>query len=272
MILSLDVGNTQIFGGVFDTSKGQEKMLISFRRNSKQGSSSDEVGVFLRMVIRENGIDPSLIKKIVLCSVVPEVIYSLKGACQKYFNITPFILQAGVKTGLRIKYRNPLEVGADRIANAIAATDMFPNKNLIVVDLGTATTFCAITKEHDYLGGSIISGLKLNMEALEAKTAKLPSVEIVSRNDVLGLSTVESLQSGLYYGHLGAIREITNRITQECFKGEKTFIIGTGGFSSLFEKEKIFDVIIPDLVLKGNLLALQMNQSSTKNQFAGAEK
>lgn len=266
MILSLDVGNTQIYGGVFD----QDKMLISFRRNSRHGSSSDEVGVFLRMVIRENGIDPTLITQIVLCSVVPEVIFSLKGACQKYFNLSPFILQAGVKTGLRIKYRNPLEVGADRIANSIAATQMYPNKNLILVDLGTATTFCAVSKNGDYLGGSIIAGLKLNMESLEAKTAKLPSVEIISCTHVLGLSTVESLQSGLYYGQLGAIREIIIRITAECFSGEMPFVVGTGGFSSLFEKEKIFDAIVPDLVLKGNLLALKLN--SNKNQFAGVEK
>lgn len=268
MILSLDVGNTQIYGGVFE----YEKMLISFRRNSKQGSSSDEVGVFLRMVIRENGIDPKAIKSIVLCSVVPEVIFSLKGACQKYFGLTPFILQAGVKTGLRIKYRNPLEVGADRIANAIAGTHLFPNKNLIIVDLGTATTFCAISKHSDYLGGSIISGLKLNMESLEAKTAKLPSVEIVAKSEVLGLSTVESLQSGLYYGQLGAMREIITRMNAECFNGEMAFVIGTGGFSSLFEKEKIFDSISPDLVLKGNLIALQLNQNHSKQQFAGAEK
>lgn len=272
MILSLDVGNTQVYGGVFDGPAGQEKMLLSFRRNSKQGSSSDEVGVFLRMVLRENDIDPKRIKQIVLCSVVPEVIYSLKGACQKYFNITPFILQAGVKTGLRIKYRNPLEVGADRIANSIAATTLYPNQNLILVDLGTATTFCAVTKEKDYLGGSIIAGLRLSMESLEAKTAKLPSVEIVAKNEALGLSTVESLQSGLYYGHLGAMREIITRITTQCFNGEKAFVIGTGGFSSLFEKEKIFDAIIPDLVLKGNLIALQMNQQNNKPQYLGADK
>lgn len=270
MILSLDVGNTQIYGGVFDGPSGQEKMLMSFRRNSKHGSSSDEVGVFLRMVLRENQIEPKLIKAIVLCSVVPEVIYSLKGACQKYFNITPFILQAGVKTGLRIKYRNPLEVGADRIANAIAATHLYPNKNLVIVDLGTATTFCAITKERDYLGGSIIAGLRLCMESLEAKTAKLPSVEIISKNEALGLSTVESLQSGLYYGHLGAMKEIIGNITQECFKGETPNVIGTGGFSSLFEKEKIFSNIIPDLVLKGNLIALNMNSQTSKQQFLGA--
>ena len=268
MILSLDVGNTQIYGGLFDGSAGHEKMLVAFRRNSKQGSSSDEIGVFLRMVLRENGFDPALVKQIVLCSVVPEVIHSLKGACQKYFNITPFILQAGVKTGLRIKYRNPLEVGADRIANSIAASHLYPQRNLVLVDLGTATTFCAVSKNRDYLGGSIISGLKLNMESLEAKTAKLPSVEIVSRNEVLGLSTVESLQSGLYYGHLGAMREIVNRVNNECFQDEKAFVIGTGGFSTLFEKERIFDAIIPDLVLQGNLLALNLN----KTYQPGAEK
>jgi type III pantothenate kinase len=259
MILSLDVGNTQIYGGVFDGKQGKEKMVLAFRRSSKQGSSSDEVGIFLRTVLKENNFSPLDIKQIVLCSVVPDVIYSLKGACQKYFNITPFILQAGVKTGLRIKYRNPLEVGADRIANSIAATTIYPGKNLILVDLGTATTFCAVTAEKDYMGGSIIAGLKLSMEALEAKTAKLPSVEIVAKNNVLGLSTVESLQSGLFYGHLGSMREIILKISDECFKGQKPFVIGTGGFSSLFEKEKIFDVIIPDLVLKGNLIALAMN-------------
>lgn len=264
MILSLDVGNTQVYGGVFESIGETEKILLTFRRNSKQGSSSDEVGIFLRMVLKENGIDPKLIKQIVLCSVVPEVIFSLKGACQKYFNINPFILQAGVKTGLKIKYRNPLEVGADRIANSIAATQMFPKKNLIIVDLGTATTFCAITKDKDYLGGVIIAGLKISMEALEAKTAKLPSVEIVGKENVLGQSTIESLQSGLFYGHLGAMREVIDRLTKECFQDERPFVIGTGGFSSLFDKEKIFDRIITDLVLKGNVLSLGFNQKNSQ--------
>jgi type III pantothenate kinase len=255
MILALDVGNSQIYGGVFE----KEKMLLSFRRNSKQGSSSDEVGVFLRGVLRENNIDPTRVKHIVFCSVVPEVIYSLRGACKKYFDINPFVLQAGVKTGLKIKYRNPLEVGADRIANSIAATHLYPQRNMIIVDLGTATTFCAISKDKDYLGGSIVAGLKLSMESLEAKTAKLPSVEIVPMTEALGRSTVESLQSGLYYGHIGIIKELSERLSAECFAGEKPFVLGTGGFANLFEKEKIFDVIIPDLVLKGLLTALKMN-------------
>ncbi len=255
MILALDVGNTQIYGGVFD----KEKMLLSFRRNSKQGSSSDEVGIFLRTVLRENNIDPSKVKHIAICSVVPDVIYSLRGACKKYFDINPFILQAGVKTGLKVKYRNPVEVGADRIANSIAATQLFPNKNLIIVDLGTATTFCAVSKDKDYLGGSIVAGLRLSMESLEAKTSKLPSVEIMAMNEALGRSTIESLQSGLYYGHVGTIKEISERISKEAFDGDRPFIIGTGGFANLFEKEKIFDVIVPDLVLKGLLHSLKMN-------------
>jgi type III pantothenate kinase len=255
MILALDVGNTQIYGGVFD----KEKMLLSFRRNSKQGSSSDEVGIFLRTVLRENNIDPSKVNQIAICSVVPDVIYSLRGACKKYFDLNPFILQAGVKTGLKIKYRNPIEVGADRISNSIAAAHLYPNKNLIIVDLGTATTFCAVSKDKDYLGGSIVAGLRLSMESLEAKTSKLPSVEIVAMSEALGRSTIESLQSGLYYGHIGTIKEISERISREAFDGDKPFVIGTGGFANLFEKEKIFDVVVPDLVLKGLLYSLKMN-------------
>jgi len=255
MILALDVGNSQIYGGVFE----KENLKFRFRKTSKTGASSDEIGIFLRSVLRENGMDPKNVTHIVMCSVVPDVVYSLKNACKKYFNLTPFLLQAGVKTGLKIDYRNPLEVGADRIANSIAATHLYPKKNILVVDLGTATTFCAISKDKAYLGGSIASGLRLNMEALENQTAKLPSVEIVPMKEALGRSTTESIQSGLYFGHLGMMREIIRRITDECFEGEQPYIIGTGGFSSLFEKEKIFDVTQPDLVLQGLLQALKMN-------------
>jgi type III pantothenate kinase len=258
MILALDVGNSQIYGGVYD----QSKMKLSFRRNSKQGSSSDEVGIFLRSVLRENSIDPSLIKQIAFCSVVPDVIYSLKGACTKYFGVSPFVLQAGVKTGLNVRYRNPTEVGADRIANSIAVSKLYPGKNAIIVDLGTATTFDVLTSDRDYLGGSIIAGLKISMESLESRTSKLPTVEIIGPKETLGRTTIESIQSGLYFGHLGAIREICHRLATECFKGEKPFVVGTGGFSSLFENEKVFDQIVPDLVLKGLLHSLFLNSDS----------
>lgn len=255
MILALDIGNSQIYGGLFVN----DEIQLRFRKTSKAGSSADEVGIFLRSVLRENGFDPSQVKKIAMCSVVPDAIYSLKRACEKYFNTSPFILQAGVKTGLKVCYRNPLEVGSDRIANAIGATFLFSEKNIVVVDLGTATTFCAINSKKEYLGGTIISGLRLNMESLESKTAKLPSVEIVSAKEALGKTTIESIQSGLYFGHLGAMKEVITQFTQSVFEGTRPFVIGTGGFSQLFEKEKIFDSIQPDLVLTGLRIALQYN-------------
>lgn len=257
MILSLDVGNTTIHGGVFDG----ESLKSQFRRTSEFRASSDELGIFLRSVLRENDIDAAKITQIAICSVVPDAIHSLRNACLKYFKITPFLLQAGVKTGLKIKYRNPLEVGADRIANSIAGTHLYPGKDLLIVDFGTATTFCAVTADRDYLGGVIIAGLKISMEALEEKTAKLPSVEIVSMREALGRSTVESIQSGLYFGQVGTVRECITRLTKECFPGAaaKPTVLATGGFAGLFEKENLFDEIVPDLVLKGLNLALRMN-------------
>lgn len=255
MILALDVGNTQMYGGLIEDGK----IRLRFRMTSKTGASADEYGIFLRNALRENDIDYRQVKQIGICSVVPDVIYSLRRACEKYLNTPPFLLQPGVKTGLKIKYHNPTEVGADRIANSIAAVALFPKRNIIIVDLGTATTFCAVSAEKEYLGGTIIAGLRLNMEALESKTAKLPSVEIIAPQRALGQNTVESIQAGLYYGHLGQMKELTQRLTEECFKGEKPFVIGTGGFSSLFEKEKVFDSIQPDLVLKGLVTALTLN-------------
>ncbi len=255
MILALDIGNSQIFGGVFD----KDELKLRFRKTSKAGSSSDEIGIFLRSVLRENDINAANVTDIAICSVVPDVVHSLKNACKKYFDINPFLLQLGVKTGLKVCYHNPNEVGADRIANSIAATHLYPGKNLIIVDLGTATTFCAITKNREYLGGSIVAGLRLCMEALESKTAKLPSVEIVPRSAALGRATVESIQSGLFFGHLGTIREISNQLSVECFDGEKPFVIGTGGFAGLFEKSGVFNAVLPDLVLKGLLLSHKLN-------------
>jgi len=266
MILVLDVGNSQIFSGLIEETPQGPKILARFRKNTKSGVSSDEYGLFLRQAIRENGFDPAEIKRIAICTVVPDVMHSLKGACQKYFNVAPFVLQAGVKTGLKIRYRNPVEVGADRIANSIAAVSRYPGQNLVIVDLGTATTFCAVTKDRDYLGGTILAGLRIQMEALESKTAKLPSVEITAPESALGRGTIESIQNGLYYGHLGAMREIIARFQKEVFAGERPFVIGTGGFSRLFENEKVFDIEIPDLVLFGMLEAYQMNAADRREE------
>ncbi len=255
MILCIDVGNTQIQGGVFSS----HDLTIQFRKTSRQKFSSDEIGLFLIQVLRENKIDINAIKGISICSVVPGLNHSLSSGCIKYLNIEPFFLRSGVETGLNIRYRNPLEVGADRIANAIAAVQAFPGQNIIIVDLGTATTFCAITNTKDYLGGTILPGIQISMEVLESRASQLPGVEIRKTDHVLGRSTVESIQSGLFYGHVGIVKEVKSRIIQEVFSENMPVVIGTGGLSSLFEEEGIFDVIMPSLALKGLQLAYQLN-------------
>lgn len=256
MVLCLDVGNTQIHGGVFDN----DKLVCQFRKTSKDQSSSDEYGLFLRSILRENDVDPTSIQQIAFCSVVPDTVHSLRSACIKYFEMTPFVLQPGVKTGLKIKYKNPVEVGTDRIANSVAATFLYPQENVIVIDYGTATTMCLINKDKDYLGGAILPGIRISMEALVSRTAKLPTVEITRRDSVVGQTTIESIQNGLFFGQIGMARELIQRARHEAFNDTPCRVIGTGGFSSLFEKEKLFDVIIPDLALRGLYLALKMNQ------------
>lgn len=255
MILCLDVGNTNIFGGVW---KG-DKIILRFRYASKNTHTSDQFGLFLRQVLRENECDPSLIKNIAICSVVPNLDYSLRAACRKYFSIDPFFLQVGVKTGLKVQTQNPQEVGADRIATAIAAVHFYPKKNIIVIDMGTATTLCAITSDRRYLGGSIVPGIKLAMESLQSGTAKLPTVEILAPKAAIGKNTIDSIQSGLYFSHLGAIRELCANFTKEAFHNEKPVIVATGGFAYLFQDASVCDIILPDLVLDGLRLALEMN-------------
>ena len=254
MILCIDVGNSHIYGGVFEG----DVIKLRFRHTSKV-STSDELGIFLKSVLRENNCSPDAINNIGICSVVPQLDYSLRAACVKYFSSDPFFLQVGVKTGLNIKYRNPLEVGADRIANAIAATHSYPNQNIIVIDFGTATTFCAITAQKAYLGGAILPGVRLSVDALSKNTAKLPSVEIIKTDHVVGRTTIESIQSGVFYGVLGACRELIQKMSNEAFSGNKAVVLATGGFSSLFDNQNLYDHLVPDLVLQGIRLAALMN-------------
>ncbi len=254
-VLCLDVGNTQIVGGVFSG----DTLEVQFRAASTAKPSSDELGIFLRAALRENDVDPASIEQIAFCSVVPDIVHSLRNTCLKYFDLEPFVLQAGVKTGLKILYHDPKQVGADRIADAIAAVERFPGEDLIIVDFGTATTIEAITKDRSYLGGMILPGPRLSMEALEANTAKLPAVEILEPKAIIGRTTSESIQSGLYFGTLGAIHYAIERIIDEEFAGERPTVISTGGFSSLFRDGQLFDHIIPDLLLRGLLRALKMN-------------
>lgn len=252
MIICLDVGNTNIFGGVFKN----EKDLLTFRTNTIRGITSDEFGLFLRNVIRENNLNPHEIQHISIGSVVPSIDYSLRAACIKYFNISPFFLKASTPTNLLIKYDNPLQVGADNIANAIAAIDLFPNKDIIVADYGTATVFCPITSKKEFLGGCILPGLRLSMEALANNTSMLFPVEILKPSSTYGKNTTESIQTGLYYSQLGALREFIEQIKHKEFAGKNPLVIATGGFAHLFNEEGLFDKIIPDLTLHGLRIAL----------------
>lgn len=259
MMLCIDVGNSHIYGGVFL----KEDIVSRFRLTSKV-STSDEYGIFLKNVLRENQCSVDDICKIAICSVVPQLDYSLRAACLKYFSIDPFFLQSGVKTGLNIKYRNPSEVGADRIANSIAATHRFSNQNLIIIDFGTATTFCVVTAQKAYLGGVILPGVRLSVNALSQNTAKLPSVEIIKAEQVVGRSTIDSIQSGVFFGAIGACSELIRRIKAEAFPGEDVYVIATGGFAPLFEKQGIYDEVLPDLVLDGIRLAHDLNDKTQK--------
>ena len=260
MILALDVGNTQIFGGVFVDNE----MLFHFRMNTSAVNSSDQYGLFLKSVLRENGVDPDKIERIGLCSVVPESVHSLVNCCRKYFGISPFVLKVGVKTGLKIRYKNPAEVGPDRIADAIAGSFLFPDKDLIIIDFGTATSVEVVNRDKEYLGGAILPGLKISMLALERNTSRLPSVEILKPDSVVGKTTTESIQSGLYYGVIGGLKEVIHNISKEQFCDGDPVIIGTGGFASLFSKEGLFSEERPNLVLEGLLIAMNLNDEKRK--------
>jgi type III pantothenate kinase len=257
VLLTLDVGNSQLFCGVYDG----EELKVTFRRTSTIRASSDELGLFFRAAFRENGIEPAAIDMAALCSVAPDTVHSLRNCFRKYFGFEPFLLQPGVKTGLKIRYRNPLEVGADKIANAVGAVARFPGRNLLIIDFGTATTLCAVSRDKEYLGGVITPGIHISMAALESQTAKLPAVEIVRPGAVLGRSTVESIQSGLYFGTLAAVRALAAAVTQEHFAENPPLILGTGGFGRLFEEEQLFDAFVPELPLLGLRRAFELSRN-----------
>lgn len=256
MLLTLDVGNSQIYAGVYDG----DRLRTTFRRTSSIRASSDEFATFFRAILRENGIDPGAIDMAGICSVVPDAIHSLRNCFRKYFGFDPFLLQPGVKTGLKIRYRNPLEVGADKIANAIGAVEQFPGRNILIIDFGTATTLCAVSRDKEYLGGIITPGMAISMTALESRTARLPPVEIVRPAEVLGRSTVESIQSGLYYGTLATVRWLTDSVTREHFAQERPTIVATGAFARLFAQENLFDDFVPELPLNGLRRAVELSR------------
>lgn len=247
MLLCLDVGNTHILGGVFN----RDQLVARFRYATHLIGTADQFGIFLLNILKSNQIEPKDISATAVSSVVPGCDYTIRHTVALYIKSTFFMLQGGVKTGLNIKYKNPNEVGADRIANAIGAINAYPNKNLIIVDMGTATTLDAVSKKRDYLGGAILPGMRLGMESLRSNTAKLMEVDIETPATFVGRTTRESIQTGLYHGQLGALKEIIAGMKQEVFSQETPLIIGTGGFAQLFREKSLFDVVLPDLVLQG---------------------
>ena len=247
MLLCLDVGNTHILGGVFK----KDELIFRFRYATNLIGTADQFGIFLLNILEANQTSRDKITAVAVSSVVPSCDYTINHTITQYFKMPCFMLRAGVKTGINIKTKNPNEVGADLIAGAIGAVTSFPNKNLLIIDMGTATTVCAVNKQRDYLGGAILPGLRLSMESLRSNTAKLMEVNIESPASYIGRATREGIQSGLFYGHWGALKEIVAGMKQEAFPGEPVVVIGTGGFAQLYKDKGLFDVILPDLVLQG---------------------
>lgn len=256
MILTFDIGNSHICGGIF----ADDELLLQFRYDSKQIGTSDELGVFLRSVLRENEIAYNLVKQIGVASVVPAIDYTLRAACIKYFNQTPLFLQPGLKTGIQIKTNNPAEVGADLVAAAMAAKIMAPEKeDILIFDLGTATTCTYLNKNGEFVGASFAPGIKLMMESLHSNTAKLMSIDITRPDNAIGKNTKAAIQSGIYYATYGLMEQLINLTQREFNLGKKPLTIGTGGFSSMFANAKIFDHIVPELVLLGVKQMLEIN-------------
>lgn len=255
MLLVLDVGNTNIVLGVYS---GKE-LIHSWRISTNKHKTADEYGIQIRVLFQYAEIDYRCIKSVVLSSVVPPIMPALERMTEKYFSLKPLVVGPGVKTSMPIKYDNPKEVGADRIVNAIAAIELYGGP-LVIVDFGTATTFCAISKDGEYLGGAIAPGVGISTEALVAKAAKLPRIELVKPKTVIGKTTISSMQSGIIYGFVGQVDGIVNRIKEEMGTGAK--VVSTGGLAELISKESsTIDIVNPDLTLEGLRVIYERNRA-----------
>jgi type III pantothenate kinase len=257
MLLCLDIGNTHIHGGVFTNV---DELSLQFRYPSNSPLSSDVFGLFIAGVLREHDLNPKSIQAVAMSSVVPSLDYSIKSACKKYFSQVPLEIKAGVKTGLNIRVNQPAKVGADRIATATAAIEDYPGRDTVVVDFGTATTVCAITRNKDYLGGAILPGIQTSQQALCSAAAQLMPVTIIKPHSALGLTTESNIQSGLYYSQLGGVSFIIDRIQHEVFGDERPLVIATGGYAYLFEGESLYDQVDPYMVLRGLKYIWDKNQ------------
>lgn len=253
MILVIDVGNTNTVLGVY---RGEE-LIGHWRVASDRSKTSDEFGILYKSLLLNEGIDSKEIQRVIISSVVPPLVTTLEKVAQNYFNVTPHVVGPGTKTGMNIKMDNPKEVGADRIVNAVAANHLYGGP-LIIVDFGTATTFCAVNSNGDYLGGAIAPGIGIATDALFARASKLPRIELVKPEKVIGKNTVAGMQAGIIYGYIGQVDGVVSRMQKEL--GEKVTVVATGGLASLIGPEsETIEIVNPLLTLQGLLILDKMN-------------
>ena len=254
MLLTIDVGNTNINIGVFDGSK----LKATWKVATGVHRMPDEYASLLLNLFDRQSIDASQITDAILCSVVPTLVGVFEEVCRRYLKVLPLVVESGVKTGVRICLDNPREVGADRVVNAVAAHQLYGG-SVIVIDLGTATTFDAVSEDGDYLGGAIAPGIAIATEALFTRTAALPRVELTHPKRAVGRNTVAAMQSGIVFGYAGLIEGIVARIQQEM--GGKAKVVATGGYAELLARETpVIEVVNPDLTLVGLRLIYEMNE------------
>ncbi len=254
MLLVFDIGNTNMVLGVYDG----ENLVRDWRINTDLNKTSDEYGVLIKSLFDASNISLSVVDAIIVSSVVPAVMHSLENFCRKYCNISPMVVGPGIKTGLNIKYEDPKMVGADRIVNAVAAISKY-NCPVIIIDFGTATTYCAVSKKGEYIGGAISPGMKISSEALFQKASKLPRVELVTPETVICKDTVSAMQAGIIYGYAGQVEKIVGLMKKE-LKDEGTLVIATGGLANMISQEtNAIDVIDPNLTLEGLRIIYEKN-------------
>ena len=253
MLLTVDIGNTVVTLGVFDG----DRLVTTLRVATDTRRLVDEYGATLSNLLELKGTAANQIAAACLCSVVPPLTLVFEEVCRSFFGVNPLIVSAGVRTGLPILYDNPRDVGADRIADAVAAIELY-TPPIIVVDLGTATVFDAISRTGEYLGGAIAPGINLAADSLFFNTSQLRRVELIAPSSAIGRNTIASLQSGLVLGYAGLVSGIVERFKSEI--GQDAKVIGTGGLVNVIAPEApVFDFINQDLTLMGLRLIYQMN-------------
>ncbi len=253
MIFVLDVGNTNAVLGVFEDGKLRQH----WRMETDRHKTEDEYGMLVKQLLEHEGLSFQDVKGIIVSSVVPPIMFALERMCEKYFKIKPLVVGPGIKTGLNIKYENPREVGADRIVNAVAGIQLYGSP-LIIVDFGTATTYCYINENKHYMGGVITPGIMISAEALYSRAAKLPRIEITKPSSVVGKNTVSAMQSGILYGYVGQVEGIVKRMKEEAKQEPK--VIATGGLAKLIaEESNVIDIVDPFLTLKGLHMLYERN-------------